>query len=102
MKYSGSLEKTINTLRGDYLLKRNMEKELVAKKALLESQIENLNLDNLNKALLLLQKLSQKQRQSARLRLEELGTKALQYSLGEQYSMSIKIKDTGKRPQAYL
>ena len=100
--YTDRLDKIVSELKDELKIKRNKESVLTVKKEQLERQIEELNIDKLSKSLLLLQKLSQNQRKVACMRLEELGTKALQYSLGEEYSMVIELEDSRSRPQARL
>lgn len=92
----------VDNLKNDLKVKRKQEELLIARKDDIEKKIEELNVDKLNQSLTLLQKLSESQRNKAKFRLEELGTKALQYSLGEEYEMRITIDSTRKRPQAYV
>lgn len=85
------LENAKRTSERDYLLKERLN---------LEEQIQNLNIDTLNECVDVLRKMSTYQRETARSRLEELGTMALQYSLGPDYEMRIEITESRKKPQA--
>lgn len=94
--------KQINKAKTDLEIKKNKVELLKARKESLEKKIEELEIEKLDQALLILQKLSEKQRDIAKTRLEELGTQALQYSLGSNYRMEIEIPQSKKRPQAFL
>ena len=56
--------------------------------------------EQLEECVLVLQKMSAFRREAARNRLEELGTMALQYSLGPDYKMVIDMPQTKKKPTA--
>jgi DNA repair exonuclease SbcCD ATPase subunit len=94
------LTKRITTLKDDYIVKRSKEKDALNKKEELERELSSLRLADLEKCLAVLQKMSAKQRDLARARLEGLGTAALQYSMGSNYKMEIEIPPSKKKPQA--
>lgn len=96
------LRKQVNSARTSLEIKKNKVETLGARKESLEKKIEELEIDKLEQASLILQKLSEKQREVAKTRLEELGTQALQYSLGNNYRMVIELSESRKRPQAFL
>lgn len=96
------LKKQVNAARTDLEIKKNKVEILTKRKNDLERKIDELELDKLEQVSLILQKLSIKQREIAKMRLEELGTQALQYSLGSNYRMVIELSESRKRPQAYL
>ena len=96
------LRKQVNTARTNLEIKKNKVEILTKRKEDLERKIDELELDKLEQVSLILQKLSEKQREIAKMRLEELGTQALQYSLGSNYRMVIELSESRKRPQAFL
>jgi len=96
------LRKQVNTARTNLEIKKNKVEILTKRKDDLERKITELELDKLEQVSLILQKLSEKQREIAKMRLEELGTQALQYSLGSNYRMVIELSESRKRPQAFL
>lgn len=85
------IESLLKKLNNDYIVKRAKEKEIIKRKQDLEKQLKDLKIDDLEKCSAILQKMSTKQREIARTRLEELGTAALQYSLGSDYEMKIYL-----------
>lgn len=96
------LRKQVNAARTNLEIKKNKVEILTKRKEDLERKIDELELDKLEQVSLILQKLSEKQREIAKMRLEELGTQALQYSLGSNYRMVIELSESRKRPQAFL
>ncbi|MCX8074140.1 MAG: ATPase [Clostridia bacterium] len=81
----------LKKVNDEYIIKRSKESELTKKREDLERQLEDLKITELEKCSAVLQKMSSKQREIARTRLEELGTAALQYSLGADYEMKIYL-----------
>lgn len=96
------LRDQLYSMERDLLIKTNRCEILTEQKERLEVKIEELDVLTSEQALQVLQKLSSRQRQVAKLRLEELGTQALQFSLGKNYRMEIEVEEVRKRPQAYL
>lgn len=96
------LKKQLRDARTSLAIKQSRSTELSAKKISVEGKIESLKIEDLDKASYILQKLSERQRSTAKSRLEELGTQALQYSMGDNYRMEIDLSDSRKRPQASL
>lgn len=83
------------------VIRKKVEKDLLLKsKERLESKIAELNIENLDKAAIGLKELTQNQRTSASKELSELGTLALQYSLGPNHKMEIEMGGTVKNPKA--
>jgi len=66
------------------------------------NQIADLNIEELKECALVLQKMSAHQREFTRKSLEDLGTMALQYSLGPDYKMVLEISETKKKPSASM
>ena len=96
------IKEHVNSLKTDLKVKKKERDLLIQEKEDLEKNIQELNIDTLNKSIVVLQKLSKQQREQAKMRLEDLGTQALKYSMGSKYRMRIDIDDTRKRPQTYL
>lgn len=94
------LRQTIQRLNTDLAVKKNLAESLSARKEEVENKIDGLGLERLEKSLIILQKLSEGQREKAKIRLEELGTQALRYSLGDDYRMVITVEGTKSRPKA--
>ena len=83
------------------LIRLSAKKELFEqRKKELEEKIDSLLTEQLEECVLVLQKMSAFRREAARNRLEELGTMALQYSLGPDYKMVIDMPQTKKKPAA--
>ena len=83
------------------LIRLSAKKELFEqRKKELEEKINSLLTEQLEECVLVLQKMSAFRREAARNRLEELGTMALQYSLGPDYKMVIDMPQTKKKPTA--
>ena len=83
------------------LIRLSAKKELFEqRKKELEEKIDSLLTEQLEECVLVLQKMSAFRREAARNRLEELGTMALQYSLGPDYKMVIDMPQTKKKPTA--
>ncbi|MEG0728252.1 MAG: hypothetical protein RR420_01380 [Anaerovoracaceae bacterium] len=91
----------------------NMTKVHTSKTALLneainkideyQEMIDCLDIESMESVGAVLQKLSLKQRMSAKSALEELGTKALQYTLGPDYRMVIDMPENKKsKPEAFV
>ena len=102
MSKSQKLADYLKGMRTDLAIKQEKKKTLEEKMTDLEKKILDLNIDVLNETVAVLKKLSSNQRNAAKKRLEDLGTEALKYSMGNQYRMEIEIDDTRKRPQAYM
>ena len=96
------LRRQVNSIRTALEIKKDKVETLGRRKENLEKKISDLEIDKLEQASLILQKLSEKQREIAKTRLEELGSQALQYSLGNNYRMVIELSESRKRPQAFL
>jgi hypothetical protein len=89
---------------------RDLEKRFITKTANrdqllgirdeLNFKIISIDIENLEKANILLQKLSEKQRKTACQKLQELCTYALQYSLGPNYEMQIEMSKERGKPAA--
>lgn len=94
------LKQTIQKLNTELAIKKNSLETLTTRKEEIEGKIEDLGLEKLEKSLVILQKLSEGQREKAKIRLEELGTQALRYSLGDDYRMIITVEGTRSRPKA--
>lgn len=94
------LEETLNSVKEDYKEKKIKSDYLNKQKELYEDKLSEINIDLHSKVALTLQSLAINQRSKAKQRLEELGTKALNYSMGANYEMIIDIDNTRKRPQA--
>lgn len=94
------LRQTIQRLNTDLAVKKNLAESLSERKEDIEKKIDGLGLERLEKSLIILQKLSEGQREKAKIRLEELGTQALRYSLGDDYRMIITVEGTKSRPKA--
>jgi len=99
---SEKLAKYISDMRTDLAIKQSKKSELEKKQVGIELNIKNLNIDVLEETVIVLKKLSKTQRDSAKLRLEELATEALQYSMNDTRRVEIRINDTLKRQQAYV
>lgn len=97
---SEQLRKQLDSLFKDLTVKRAREEQLLQKKEVIENKIAELNIETLEQASAVLQKLSENQRNLAKVRLEELATQALRYSIGGEYSVIIELEDIRKRPQA--
>ena len=83
------------SVRKDYLDKR---KE-VLQQSVEDSKSRVLELEQTN---VVLQKMSTQQRESAKAKLEKLGTYALQYALSTDYEMKIYIEEIRKKPNAVV
>lgn len=103
------LDKQKKIAQYDSFLKKNTDNltKYIAKKEFyenrkneVEEKIKKLSVEDLEECVIVLQKMSAFKRESARNRLEELGTMALQYSLGPDYRMIIDIPETKKKPTA--
>lgn len=73
------------------------EGELARKKSI-SDELNSFYVDEIEQCSLLFQKISSFKRELARKRLEELGTMALQYSMGADYEMMIEVGDDKKKP----
>lgn len=96
------LKRRFTEAESSFLIRKDRKNNLVAEKDSLTNQLNELSIDNLNKAIVVLKKLSEKQRFLAKQRLEELGTQALNFSMGPNYELKIEFSDTRKRGQAYV
>lgn len=94
------LKKLTNDLRMDLAIKKDRLEKLKIEKEELENKIDNVNLSLSEKASIALQKLSTRQRFAAKTRLEELGTQALKYTMGDNYRMIIDMDESKKRLSA--
>lgn len=97
-----SFKSILDKARIDLETKKDRLEKATKRRETLETKLVSLDLESSEKAFKVLQKLSERQRDNAKKRLEELGTQALQYSMGPNYRMIIDIPKTGRRPQAYL
>lgn len=96
------LENETEGLKRFFDLKKS-QKEILTKKAnSLDEKIKALNLPVLEEVNAFLQKLSEDRRKEACTKFIELGTSALQYALGSDYSIDIEISDIRKKPNAEL
>lgn len=98
----GNIKSVLHEMSTSLSIQRDREARLLAEKKDIEKRIGEINVSDYEKALYVLQKLSETQRNAAKESLEELGTQALQYSMGSNYEMKIDIDNTKKRPQAFL
>jgi len=94
--------KKLSTLEKSLAVKRSKEQELLAEKEKLEKDIEDLKITDYEKCGMLLKRMSGKQKKIACVRLEELGTAALQYSLGPDYEMKIHYFEGKGNSKPYL
>lgn len=96
----GSMFSELQSLTNHYH-RLSGEKQMLEKTiAKTESELKQLHIPELEQCLLVLQKLGGHQREIARKRLEELGTLALQYSLGPDNQLIIQLKEVRKKPIA--
>lgn len=95
-----NMQSEISNMKLDLAVKKDRLNKLKLEREELEAKMEDLNIDLSEKASIALQKLSKQQRDSAKVRLEELGTQALKYSISDKYRMIIKIDEVRKRPSA--
>lgn len=99
-KQIAEYEKVLKS-ESENLIRLSAKKELFEqRKKELEEKIDSLLTEQLEECVLVLQKMSAFRREAARNRLEELGTMALQYSLGPDYKMVIDMPQTKKKPTA--
>lgn len=99
---SKKMSTLVSNLETSFKVNLKTKQGLEERKADIENKISDLNIDLLNKTAVVLQKLSENQRDLAKHRLEELGTQALKYSMGENYKMILDIDTTRKRAQTFL
>ena len=96
------LKSSLEKLDKFLAIKKSRLETLTTKKEEIENKIAELNIDVLEQSIIVLQKLSERQRLMAKTRIEELATEALRYSLGGEYSVIIELENIRKRPQANL
>ena len=92
----------INDLKLDLNVKKTRVETLTQIMENIQRENENQKLEVSEQALLLLQKLSESQREIAKSRLEELGTQALQYSVSPNKRIVMEISKDKKKPEARL
>lgn len=68
----------------------------------LKDKVSGLQIKETEKAAVLFKNLADLQKERTARELSSLGTSALRYSLGPQYTMHIEMKGTAKNPEAYL
>lgn len=102
MNRAVELRKLLTGMQSDLNIKKDRLERATKRKEDIENKIASVDLESSEQAFKVLQKLSERQRNAAKERLEELGTQALQYSMGPNYRMVIEIPDSSRRPQAYL
>lgn len=94
------IRQQFNKLNALIITKKARQDALIKEKEGIEKSIEALNLEGLEKGLSLMQRMSEEQKALAMKRLEDLGTYALQYALGQNYEMKISIpKDKNGKPK---
>lgn len=91
------MEDILSNLRIDLAIKKDRLDKLKNEKDEIEKKIEDLNIDLSEKTSIALQKLSSAQRELAKERLEELGTQALKFSMGDKYRMIISLDPNSKK-----
>jgi DNA repair exonuclease SbcCD ATPase subunit len=94
------LENSYTQLNKDYISRTSRKDFLEKRKEKVQALIDTYKIDELEKTNVILQKMSEQQREAAKTRLEELGTYALQYALSDDYEMRISIKEIRKKPNA--
>lgn len=102
MKKSEELKNNLQKVEKTLVVKKSKLENLTARKESLEKKMSELNIEVLEESIIVLQKLSERQREMAKIRLEELATEALRYSMGGEYSVIIDLENVRKRPQANL
>lgn len=102
MKKSEELKNNLQKVEKTLVVKKSKLENLTARKESLEKKMSELNIEVLEESIIVLQKLSERQREMAKIRLEELATEALRYSMGGEYSVIIDLENIRKRPQASL
>lgn len=102
MKKSEELKNNLQKVEKTLVVKKSKLENLTARKESLEKKMSELNIEVLEESIIVLQKLSERQREMAKIRLEELATEALRYSMGGEYSVIIDLENVRKRPQASL
>ena len=102
MKKSEELKNNLQKVEKTLVVKKSKLENLTARKESLEKKMSELNIEVLEESIIVLQKLSERQREMAKTRLEELATEALRYSMGGEYSVIIDLENIRKRPQASL
>ena len=102
MKKSEELKNNLQKMEKTLVVKKSKLENLTVRKESLEKKMSELNIEVLEESIIVLQKLSERQREMAKIRLEELATEALRYSMGGEYSVIIDLDNIRKRPQASL
>jgi len=85
-----------------FIVRTTEKKQLLKKKNELEESINDIDIESLEKCNFLLQKMSEKQREKACIKLQELCTYALQYSLSDNYESIIEITKYRNKPAVNL
>lgn len=90
----------LDQIKDDLIRKTAERDQLIRIKDELAEKISSIDIDSLQQQNIVLQKLSENQRQKACKKLEELGTFALQYSLSTNYEMEIELGKFRGKPSA--
>ena len=77
MKKSEELKNNLQKVEKTLVVKKSKLENLTARKESLEKKMSELNIEVLEESIIVLQKLSERQREMAKIRLEELATEAL-------------------------
>jgi DNA repair exonuclease SbcCD ATPase subunit len=94
------LSKQYDGLHEEYITKKTTRENLMIQKDKKEADIKLYDVESLEQGNVLLQKMSEKQRQDACTKLENLGTHALQYAYSPDREMQIELKEIRKKPNA--
>ena len=100
--FGSKLESIINKIDNTHRIGVARREQLIEEQARLDEQIANLNIEVFEQVNVFLQKLSEERREAACRMFTDLGTQALQYSLGPDYEMVIEIKEIRKKPNAVI
>lgn len=95
-----TLQHQFNLLRDSYVKKTAERDQLLKTREDIKDRMNLIDIESLEQASIILQKLSEKQRQQACKKLEELCTFALQYSLSTNYEMDIELSKFRGKPSA--
>lgn len=94
------LQQIIDNQRTTLNTENGKKEAIEQRKANINQKLSSYQIDILEQCALLFQHVSAFKRENARQTLEELGTMALQYSMGPDYEMKIELGEERKKPTA--